>query len=95
MGRKLAWCCTSTSIPPQRRLRCADWRDVRSQHGNTDSFDGLHFAVPVTPPSGQKTYRAEAVVNPAVDADTVNLVWSVPTELPAYAAATLAEELCG
>ena len=46
----------------------------------------------VTPPAGQKTYRPEAIVNPATDPDTVNLVWSVPAELPAYAAAALAEE---
>ena len=46
----------------------------------------------VTPPSGQKTYRPEAIVNPAVDSGTVNLVWSIPAELPAYAAATLAED---
>ena len=46
---------------------------------------------PVTPAAGSKTYRAEAEVNPAVDADSVTLVWSVPAELPAYAAAELAE----
>ena len=51
-----------------------------------------YTAAAVTPPSGQKTYRPEAIVNPAVDADTVNLVWSIPAELPAYSAATLAEE---
>ena len=51
-----------------------------------------YTAAAVTPPAGQKTYRPEAIVNPAVDADTVNLVWSIPAELPAYAAATLAEE---
>ena len=51
-----------------------------------------YTAAPVTPPTGQKTYRAEAVVNPAVDPNTVNLVWSVPAELPAYVAAALAED---
>ena len=50
-----------------------------------------YTVAPVTPPSGQKTYRPEAIVNPAVDSGTVNLVWSIPAELPAYAAATLAE----
>ena len=50
-----------------------------------------YTAAPVTPPTGQETYRTEAIVNPAVDVGTVNLVWSVPAELPAYAAATLAE----
>ena len=51
-----------------------------------------YTAAPVTPPTGQETYRAEAIVNPAVDVGTVNLVWSIPTLLPAYAAATLAED---
>ena len=51
-----------------------------------------YTGAPVSPPTGQQTYRPEAIVNPAVDADTVNLVWSIPALLPAYAAATLAEE---
>ena len=51
-----------------------------------------YTATPVSPPTGQETYRAEAIVNPATDADTVNLAWSIPTLLPAYSAATLAEE---
>ena len=51
-----------------------------------------YTAAPVSPPTGQETYRAEAIVNPATDANTVNLVWSIPAELPAYAAATLAAE---
>ena len=51
-----------------------------------------YTAAPASPPTGQETYRAEAIVNPATDANTVNLVWSIPAELPAYAAATLAAE---
>ena len=45
----------------------------------------------VTPATGETTYRASAVVNPAVDGDTVTLTWSIPAELPAYLAARLAE----
>ena len=51
-----------------------------------------YTVAPVSPPTGQETYRAEAIVNPAVDTDTVNLVWSIPALLPAYEAVTLAEE---
>ena len=51
-----------------------------------------YTVAPVSPPTTQETYRAEAIVNPANDTDTVTLVWSIPALLPAYAAATLAEE---
>ena len=49
-----------------------------------------YTAAPATPGASEKTYRAEAVVNPATDTDTVTLTWSIPIELPAYAAAALA-----
>ena len=51
-----------------------------------------YTVAPSTPASGSETYRAEAVVNPATDTDTVTLTWSVPAELPAYAVVTLAED---
>ena len=51
-----------------------------------------YAAAPTTPAAGSKTYRTEAVVNPATDGNVVNLVWSVPAELPAYAVVELAEE---
>ena len=50
-----------------------------------------YAAIPATPAAGSKTYRTEAIVNPATDADIVNLVWSLPAELPAYLAAGLAQ----
>ena len=50
-----------------------------------------YTATPSTPVSGSETYQTEAVVNPETDADTVVLVWSIPAELPAYLAASLAE----
>ena len=49
-----------------------------------------YAAIPSTPAVGSKTYRTQAVVNPATDADSVILTWSLPAELPAYAAAALA-----
>ena len=51
-----------------------------------------YTAVPSTPASGSKTYRTEAVINPANDADSVTPAWSLPAELPAYLAAGLAED---
>ena len=51
----------------------------------------LYSAIPVTPGVGETTYRTSAIVNPAVDADVVNLVWGLPSELPAYAIVALAE----
>ena len=50
-----------------------------------------YTAVPSTPATTEKTYKIEDEVNPAVDTDTVTLVWGVPAELPAYLAAALAE----
>ena len=51
-----------------------------------------YTAIPGSPPSGEETYRAEAVVNPETEAmDSIDLVWSVPAILPAYSAATAAE----
>ena len=51
-----------------------------------------YTAIPVSPPSGEETYRTEAVVNPETAAnDSIDLVWSVPAILPAYSAATAAE----
>ena len=57
----------------------------------TLTVPALYTAIPSTPASGSKTYRSEAVVNPATDLDSVDLVWGIPAELPAYAAASLAE----
>ena len=51
-----------------------------------------YAAVASTPAAGSATYRIQAVVNPAVDPDTVDLVWSVPAELPAYAIVSEAED---
>ena len=51
-----------------------------------------HTAIPTTPATTEKTYVIEALINPRVDADVVILTWPVPAELPAYLAATLAEE---
>ena len=51
-----------------------------------------YTAIPASPPSGEETYRTEAVVNPETAAnDSIDLVWSVPAILPAYSAATAAE----
>ena len=50
-----------------------------------------YAAAPSTPATTEVTYVIEAVVNPAVDSDTVTLIWDVPSELPAYLAAALAE----
>ena len=50
-----------------------------------------YAASPATPATGAETYRIEAFVNPATDTDTVNLVWSVPALLPAYAIVAAAE----
>ena len=51
-----------------------------------------YTAIPVSPPSGEETYRAEAVVNPeTAGSDSIDLMWSVPAILPAYSAATAAE----
>ena len=51
-----------------------------------------YTAIPASPPSGEETYRAEAVVNPGTAAtDSIDLIWSVPAILPAYSAATAAE----
>ena len=47
---------------------------------------------PVTPVLTERTYRTQAVVNPATDSDTVNLVWVLPSEAPEYDAAGLAED---
>ena len=46
---------------------------------------------PSTPATTEQVYRIEAEVNPAVDADTVTLVWPVPVELPAYLVVAEAE----
>ena len=51
-----------------------------------------YTVAPASPPSGEETYRAEAVVNPeTAAADSIDLVWSVPLILPAYSAAAAAE----
>ena len=50
-----------------------------------------YTAIPVTPVLTERTYRTQAVVNPATDADVVNLVWVLPSEAPEYDAAGLAE----
>ena len=50
-----------------------------------------YAAVPSTPATGETTYRAEAVVNPGTDSNSVTLTWSVPAELPAYAVVALAD----
>ena len=50
-----------------------------------------YTAIPVTPVLTERTYRTQAVVNPANDADIVNLVWVLPSEAPEYDAAGLAE----
>ena len=50
-----------------------------------------YTAIPVTPVLTERTYRTQAVVNPANDSDSVNLVWSLPAEAPEYDAAGLAE----
>ena len=50
-----------------------------------------YTAVPSTPATGETTYRTQAVVNPATDADSVALVWGVPSEDPGYTAAGQAE----
>ena len=47
---------------------------------------------PVTPVLTERTYRTQAVVNPATDSDIVNLVWVLPSEAPEYDAAGLAED---
>ena len=51
-----------------------------------------YTAIPETPVLTERTYRTEAVVNPANDADTVTLVWVLPSEAPEYDAAGIAEE---
>ena len=51
-----------------------------------------YTANPVTPVLTERTYRTQAVVNPATDSDTVNLVWVLPSEAPEYDAAGLAED---
>ena len=50
-----------------------------------------YTAIPVTPVLTERTYRTQAVVNPANDADIVNLAWGLPAESPEYDAAGLAE----
>ena len=50
-----------------------------------------YTTIPVTPVLTERTYRTQAVVNPANDADSVNLVWVLPSEAPEYDAAGQAE----
>ena len=50
-----------------------------------------YTAIPVTPVLTERTYRTQAVVNPATDADIVVLAWVLPSEAPEYDAAGLAE----
>ena len=50
-----------------------------------------YTAIPVTPVLTERTYRTQAVVNPATDSDSVTLVWVLPAEAPEYDAAGLAE----
>ena len=50
-----------------------------------------YTAIPVTPVLTERTYRTQAVVNPANDADVVVLAWGLPAESPEYDAAGLAE----
>ena len=51
-----------------------------------------YTVAPASPPAGEETYRAEAVVNPETAAsDSIDLIWSIPLILPAYSAAVAAE----
>ena len=51
-----------------------------------------YTGAPVTPVLTERTYRTQAPVNPANDADSVNLVWTLPAESPEYDAAGIAED---
>ena len=51
-----------------------------------------YTALPETPVLTERTYRTQAVVNPANDADIVNLAWGLPAESPEYDAAGIAED---
>ena len=51
-----------------------------------------YTAIPVTPVLTERTYRTQAVVNPANDTDIVTLVWGLPAESPEYDAASQAED---
>ena len=61
-----------------------------TRNTGTLTVPSFYDAVPETPASGEKTWRVEAVVNPLIDPNVVVLAWSVPVELPAYAAGALA-----
>ena len=50
-----------------------------------------YTAVPSTPPDGQIIYRSDATINPATDANTLALTWSVPYAPPADEAVERAE----
>ena len=50
-----------------------------------------YTAIPETPVLTERTYRTQAVVNPANDTDSVTLTWALPAEAPEYEAASLAE----
>ena len=85
-GRFMVYCYINAAVAPA----AAPASTTFERSTGTLLVPAGYAAIPSTPVAGSETYRSEAIVNPATDIDLVDLAWSLPAELPAYAVVTLA-----